>query len=360
MSENQEDRSSEDLTEESSQKAEELRSKGIVSQSKEFTSFIVLFVVGIATFLFSSKIFENLTLFMKEMFQMSHFSSKIFRSDQDMIKYLIKAFQLMIYIVLPISFLGFFFGIIASLIQVGVVFSINPLTPDFNKINPMEGIKKLFSKKQLMEFLKITGKLIVVLGLSYFLLKKKVFESSQNYGLEPFSVLSDIKDISSFFFSKTLIVLFCFSLGDYIFQKFAYGKKIKMTKEESKREHREKEGDPKIKGRIRMIQREMSRKRMMQSIKKADVIITNPTHIAVAIYYDKNKMSAPRVVAKGADFLAQKIKEVAVESKVPLIENVSLARTLYKTVKIGQAIPRNLYQAVAEVLAHIYKIKSKF
>ena len=297
---------------------------------------------------------------MKEIFQISRFSGKEFNSDKDTVKYMLKSFKLIIYIVFPVSFLGFFSGIIASVIQTGVVFSFDPLMPDFNKINFIEGVKKFFSKKQLIELLKVVFKLFVVLCISYFLLKNKIFESSKSYGLDPFSILNDIKSISYSFSVKFFIVLFFFSLSDYIFQKFAYSKKTKMTKEEAKREHKEREGDPKIRARMRMIQREMSRKRMMQSLKKADVIITNPTHIAVAIYYNKNQMSAPRVVAKGADFLAQKIKEVAVESKIPLIENVSLARTLYKTVKIGQAIPRNLYQAVAEVLAHIYKIKSKF
>ena len=132
-----------------------------------------------------------------------------------------------------------------------------------------------------------------------------------------------------------------------------------MTRQEAKQEAKEQEGDPLIKSRIRTIQREMARKRMMAAVKKADVIITNPTHIAIALSYDKDKMVAPRVVAKGADFMAEKIKKIAGEAGIPMVENVPLARAIFKSVKVGQVIPRNLFQAVAEVLAYVYKLKNK-
>jgi flagellar biosynthetic protein FlhB len=136
-------------------------------------------------------------------------------------------------------------------------------------------------------------------------------------------------------------------------------KGMKLTKQEAKQEFKEREGDPLIKARVRSIQREVARRRMMNAVKKADVIVTNPTHIAVAIVYDRSKMDAPRVVAKGADFLAQKIKKIAADAGVPLVENVPLARTLFKSVKVGQQVPRALYQAVAEVLAHVYRLKNR-
>ena len=134
---------------------------------------------------------------------------------------------------------------------------------------------------------------------------------------------------------------------------------MRVTKQEAKQEAKEQEGDPLIKARIRSVQREMARKRMMQAVKKADVIITNPTHIAIALQYEKDKMVAPRVVAKGADLLALKIKEIAAQANIPMVENVPLARAIFKSVKIGQIIPRNLFQAVAEVLAYVYKLKNK-
>jgi flagellar biosynthetic protein FlhB len=158
----------------------------------------------------------------------------------------------------------------------------------------------------------------------------------------------------------TLIgVLGIFAAIDFSIQRFQYNKSLRLTKAEAKQEHKEREGDPQIKARIRAIQRDMARKRMMNAVKKADVIITNPTHIAIAVVYDREKMMAPKVIAKGADFIAQRIKKVAAEAGIPLVENVPLARTLYKTVKTGQYVPRALYQAVAEVLAYVYRLKGK-
>ena len=154
-------------------------------------------------------------------------------------------------------------------------------------------------------------------------------------------------------------VLAVFAAIDLFFQKREFGKQVRVTKKEAKQEAKEQEGDPLIKSRIRSIQRDMARKRMMKAVKTADVIITNPTHIAIALCYDKDKMVAPKVVAKGADFMAENIKKIAREAGVPLVENVPLARAMFKSVKVGQVIPRSLFQAVAEVLAYVYKLKNK-
>jgi flagellar biosynthetic protein FlhB len=153
-------------------------------------------------------------------------------------------------------------------------------------------------------------------------------------------------------------VLLVFAGIDLFLQKREYGKQVRVTKQEAKQEAKEQEGDPLIKARIRSVQRDMARKRMMQAVKKADVIITNPTHIAIALQYDKDKMVAPKVVAKGADFMAERIKQIGRENGVVLVENVPLARAMFKAVKVGQVIPRNLFQAVAEVLAYVYKLKN--
>jgi flagellar biosynthetic protein FlhB len=146
---------------------------------------------------------------------------------------------------------------------------------------------------------------------------------------------------------------------DFAYQKFKYRKSLMMSKQEVKQEHKQREGDPLLKARMRSLQREMARKRMMQDVPKADVIVTNPTHIAVAIKYDADKMAAPRVVAKGADLLAQRIKDVAKKNGIPMVENVPLARALHKSVKVGGSVPRALYQAVAEVLAYVYRLKGR-
>lgn len=153
--------------------------------------------------------------------------------------------------------------------------------------------------------------------------------------------------------------LFVVAALDFAYQKFKYRKSLMMSKQEVKQEHKQREGDPLLKARMRSLQREMSRKRMMADVPKADVIVTNPTHIAVAIKYDADKMAAPRVVAKGADLLAQRIKEVAKKNGIPMVENVPLARALHKSVKVGGSVPRALYQAVAEVLAYVYRLKGR-
>jgi flagellar biosynthetic protein FlhB len=155
------------------------------------------------------------------------------------------------------------------------------------------------------------------------------------------------------------IGLFVVAALDFSYQKFRYQKSLMMTRQELKQEHKQREGDPLLKARIRSLQRERARKRMMQDVPKADVIVTNPTHIAVAIKYDYEKMAAPRVVAKGADLMAQRIKELGKKNGVPLVENVPLARALHKSVKIGGTVPRSLYQAIAEVLAYVYRLKGK-
>jgi flagellar biosynthetic protein FlhB len=178
-------------------------------------------------------------------------------------------------------------------------------------------------------------------------------------GVEAPGMLGEYGRVGRVVFFSLFGVLSVFAAGDFWLQRHEYQKQLRMTKQEAKQEHREREGDPQIKARIRSVQREMARKRMMEAVKKADVIVTNPTHFAVAIQYDRVSMGAPKVVAKGADFLAQKIKKIAAEAGVPMVENVPLARTLYKKVKVGQAIPRALYQAVAEVLAYVYRLKGK-
>jgi flagellar biosynthetic protein FlhB len=217
----------------------------------------------------------------------------------------------------------------------------------------------LISFKQLIEAARLIFKMAVVLSVAYYLVKSEVLFAPHHVGGEVGYLLTAYGKTAKGIFFALIGVLSIFAGIDFGFQKLEYNKNLRMTKAEAKQEHKEREGDPQIKARIRAVQREMARKRMMQAVKKADVIVTNPTHIAVALVYDKSNMSAPKVVAKGADFVAQKIKQIASDAGVPLVENVPLARTLYKTVKVGQSIPRALYQAVAEVLAYVYRLKKR-
>jgi len=261
-------------------------------------------------------------------------------------------------LVLVLMLTSFFVAIAASASQAGLTISWEPLGFHFEKLSPQKGLSRLFSKNGLMELAKSLAMLIIVSTISYKVVVKYL-------PLYPRLVLMDVRQLIywiSFItyqvFLRTAIFLFLLSLVDYRFQKYRFLEGLKMTKQEVKDEHRDMEGDPLVRGRIRRIQREMARKRMMTEVPKADVVITNPTHYAIALSYKMESMAAPQVIAKGVGFLALRIKELAQKHQIPIVENKPLAQTLYKTVELGQFIPPDLYRAVAEILAYIYKAKN--
>lgn len=360
MAENQDERSSEDLSDEASPyRLEEMRKRGQVAQSKELSGLLALLAAGVATYALSPKIGTDVIGFMREVFQ-ADLSSKMDLSSATVVGSLFtKALKLMLVIGLPISLAGFAIGALGSFMQIGSIFSTEPLTPDLNKINPIKGLQRIFSMKQLIDGLRMTVKTIILAFIAYLIIKAEIFQSPGHIGEEAGTLLGSYGRAARVMFLSLCGVLLVFALLDFAHQRWDYLKQAKLTKQEAKQEHKEREGDPQIKARIRSVQREMARKRMMAAVKTADVIITNPTHIAIAIIYDRANMAAPKVVAKGADFLAQRIKKIASDAGVPLVENVPLARTLYKTVKVNQYIPRALYQAVAEVLAYVYRLKNR-
>ncbi len=263
-------------------------------------------------------------------------------------------------ILFPILLVFLVFSIAANLAQGGLVFSANPLAFHFEKLNPQNGLKRIFSKNGIVELLKSLLILSIVSIICYQVIAKHL-------SLYPRLILMDVRKlfywtttISFEIFLRVAILLIIVAIADYCFQRYRFMEQLKMTKQEIKEEFKEMEGDPTTKGRIRKIQREMARKRMMADVPTADVVITNPTHYSVALSYKMESMDAPKVVAKGVGFLALKIRELAQEHGVPLVENRPLAQTLYKTVEIGESIPGNLYKAVAEILAFVYKAKNAF
>jgi flagellar biosynthetic protein FlhB len=360
MAENQEGRSSEDLSDEvSPYRLEEYRRKGMVAQSREVTALLGLLAAGATAYVMSPKMGESLGNFMQEVFR-TDLSSRLDLGAPDVARGLfMKGIHVGLMAAAPICIAGFVLGVVGSFVQIGSIFSFEPITPDLEKLNPISGFQRVFSFKQAVDGLRIFLKTIVVGLVAYALVRSETFHSHEYMGAEPYVILSALARIAKTIFLSMIGVLGIFAVIDFIYQKFEFNKNLRLTKQEAKQEHREREGDPQIKARIRSVQREMARKRMMQAVRKADVIVTNPTHFAVALAYDKNSMAAPRVVAKGADFLAQRIKKIASEAGVPLVENVPLARTLYKSVKVGHPIPRALYQAVAEVLAYVYRLKNR-
>ena len=359
MAENQDsERSREDLTEEASPyRIEEFRRKGMVAQSREVAGLAALIAVGVATYVMAPQMGIQMAEFMREVFRTDLSARADLGSASVVGGFLMKAIKIMLAVGLPVCLAGFVIGAATSFMQVGAIFTFEPLTPDLSKINPIAGLKRIVSMRQALDGVRTIFKTVVILLVSYTLVKTQVLRAPAYVGNEPLTLIALYGSAAKAIFLSLVGVLSVFAAIDYGMQRREYSKNLRMTKAEAKQEHKEREGDPQIKARIRSIQREMARKRMMQAVKKADVIITNPTHIAIAVVYEKDSMAAPKVVAKGADFLAQRIKKIAGDAGIPMVENVPLARTLYKTVKVGQVVPRVLYQAVAEVLAYVYRLK---
>lgn len=249
-------------------------------------------------------------------------------------------------------------GAASSIVQVGFLQVEDALTPKFDKMNPVEGFKRVFSLRAVVEALKGILKMAAIGMVLYFLLRGEVHQI-------PYMMSFSIEQICTYVGAVIVKllggvggVMLVLAGADYFYQRWELEKKMMMTKQEVKEEHKQREGDPMIKSRIRRIQREMASKRMMADVPTADVVITNPTHIAVVLKYSDN-LPAPQIVAMGADHVAEKIKEIARENNIPIVENKPLARTIFKTMKIGQVIPRELFVAVAEVLSYVYRLRRK-
>ena len=260
---------------------------------------------------------------------------------------------------LPFFIVGIVIAVGINMLQFRFQVSTKPLKPKFSKLNPISGAKRLFSKEKIVELLKSIAKIILIMAIVYSTVKDDWVYLVQFYGMPLNQAIELIGSVVINMGLKISLVFMIVAFADLFYQRRKFNNDIKMTKQEVKDEYKNAEGDPQIKGKIRAKMREASQRRMMQDVPKADVVITNPTHYAVAIRYDAATGTAPVVLAKGADYVAQKIKEIARESKVEIVENKPLARMLYANVDIGQEVPPELYQAVAEVLAMVYKMQGK-
>ena len=360
MAENNEDRSPEDLSDEpSAHRLEDFRKKGQVAQSKELVALFVAIACGLTLFSMAPSIGKQIIAFMVEVFGQDLVIKPGSNMEALVGSRLLQVVKVFSMIGLPIAAVGFFLGIAGHLSQIGFLFTAQPMMPDFEKINPLAGVKRLFSMKNLIETFRVTFKGAVLCWVAYSILKTAILQSPDLLFKHPAAIFDVVGTAGKSLFLSLCGILAIFASVDLFLQKRDFGKQVRVTKQEAKQEAKEQEGDPMVKARIRSIQREMARKRMMSAVKKADVIITNPTHIAIALAYEKDKMVAPRVVAKGADLMAQRIKQIASEAGIPMVENVPLARAMYKSVKVGHIIPKNLFQAVAEVLAYVYKLKNR-
>lgn len=351
-----EDSDAEKTEEPSQQRIDDFRKKGDVALSRELNSVLILAACLLTLSLSIVFIYEEMTKFIEWLYTLdiaTAFTEKSLKTITT------RTVVTGLKCAAPVSLVALCVGVASHLAQIGFLYSPEILELDFDRINPLNGFKRLFSMKALVETVKGIFKFVVIISIVYVYMKDDLARYNGFMHLELYQ---------GFMYGKTLLLKMSFAILmgmaviavlDFAYQKISYNNKLKQTKEEAKREHKEQEGNPEVKNRIRQIQREMSRKRMIQDVKTADVIVTNPTHISIVLKYDQESMVSPMVVGKGADNLAMKIREIAKEHNVPIVENVMLARTLYKTVKVGHPVPRTLYKAVAEVLAFVYKLKKK-
>ena len=248
-------------------------------------------------------------------------------------------------------------GVVGSVVQSGPVLATKALSPDFSRINPLRGLRRILSRRSLVELVKSVAKLGIVGYVVFQAFQDKFLYLVTLSGSDISNAAAVISDVAMEILLKAGFALLALALLDYGYQRWEYEKNIRMTKHEVKEEMRQSEGDPKIRGKIRQQQRQIAARRMMQDVPKSDVIVTNPTHLAVALQYRPESMHAPRVVAKGQRLIAERIKDVARQHGVPVVENKPLAQALFKTVEVGSEIPPALYHAVAEILAFIYSLR---
>ncbi|MGE5390562.1 MAG: flagellar biosynthesis protein FlhB [Deltaproteobacteria bacterium] len=333
---------------------EDARKKGQVFKSADLNSAVILITGSVLLYLTMASMIDILRSF-----------TSLYILDRTMqdfsVQYaselLLEVIYIMARMLLPILVGTFIAAFAISYLQVGAVISSEALTPKLERINPIEGFKRIFSRRALMELVKSLFKVGITGYIVYTVIKKYYYLFPRFLDME---LTATCKAFGAVVFEMAIKVGVCFvilGLIDYIYQWFEYEKSLKMSKHEVKQEYKQAEGDPLIKSRQKQIQREFAMKRMMSEVPKADVVITNPTHFAVALKYEFEAMDAPVVVARGQDFVALRIKEIARQNNVTIVEDPPLARTLYYSTDLGDAIPEELYQSIAEILAFIYKQK---
>jgi len=335
-------------------KREDARKKGQVARSREVSSIAILAAGTIYLFFNAGELIEKLGGNIRRTFIGI---PRIASGDIGLAVYMSQTVQDLLIMISPLMIILLMVSVAANLLQTGFIFSVEPLTPNLSKIDPVNGLGKLFSKRSMAELLKSVLKILIVGWAVFSTLKNDYSLLMPLMYQENVQILAMLGRISLKVVSRACYVIFVLAVLDYIYQKWEYEHNLRMTKQEVKDENKQTEGDPLIKTRIRSIQREMARRRMMKEVPKADVVITNPTHYAIAlIYKPEEKMSAPKIIAKGADKIALKIKEIAANHDIPMVENKPLAQNLYK-LDLGQEVPPQFYQAVAEILAYVYSLR---
>lgn len=345
-----------DKTEEpTDKKRRDARNKGQVARSQELNAAFVLLAGFFAIRLLWEDIYTDIADYSAYIF--ANLATTTVSAESAM-QIFLGIVELLAKTAFPIMLGITIIGLGINFYQVGLVISTEKLEPKLDNLNPINGFGRIFSKRSLVEMIKSLFKILIIGFFLYWYLKDEIpFTPYFIFYDLPYS-LAEIADKIFTMAFQVIGVIIVLGIADYAYQIWQTTQDLKMTKQEVKDEYKQTEGDPQIKGKIRQKQRQMAMSRMMQEVPKADVIVTNPTHFAVALLYEQG-MSAPKVIAKGQDLVAQRIKDIARENNVAIVENKPLARALFDTVEIGGFVPEALYKAVAEVLAYVYKLKHK-
>ncbi len=335
------------------QKKQEARKKGQVAKSTDLSQVSTLLVGIIVLRMLFKFYYEVLYRYFTVTFmELDMKSFSIEKLDEIGIKALI----VMITVVSPVLLSILIAGLITNYMQVGFLFTTEPLKPSFEKINPIKGLKNLISLKKIVELFKSIIKLVIIGVYAYTVIKSNIVKLLKIPYKGFFESFTMVFMVAYNIAIKITMSLFIVALLDYFYQKWEFNKSLKMSKQEIKEEFKQTEGDPQIKSKMRAMQRELLKKKMIQDVPDATVIITNPTHLSIALKY-KDGMRAPIMIAKGADHLAMKIREIAKENNIPILENKLLARALYKSLEPGDEVPEEYYKAVAEVLRYVFNQK---
>lgn len=337
-------------------KRQDARKKGQTAKSQDMNTAIGLLAVFLFLFFGSSYIGNHIYKFFRHSFQ-RYMSIELTENNFQMI--VIEVLKEIAIVLGPIMLVAFLAAIGANFAQIGLLFSTESISPKLEKLDPIKGFKRIFSMRAIVELIKSILKISFVGTATLVVLWTRIDEV---LGLSFKSVGAAVKVIVNLTLQMGLvasIALLFLAFFDYLYQRFDFEKNIRMSKQDIKDEYKNSEGDPLIKSKIKQRQREMAMRRMMQDVPKADVIITNPTHFAICLKYDEDKHDAPYVIAKGVDYLAEKIKQIGKEHEIIMVENRPLARALYDQTEIGDTIPEEFFKVVAEILAYVYRIKNK-
>ena len=335
-------------------KREDARKKGTVARSQELNTAFVLLIGFLIVRILWEYIYVNIAEYTVYLY--SHLSQST--STEGISELFIGIMILLAKTVLPIMFAILIIGLAINVFQVGLMISTERLEPKLDNLNPINGFGRIFSKRSLVELIKSIFKIIVIGFFLYLYLKDQIPLLPQFIFFDLPHSLATAADIIFTMAFQVVAVIMVMAVADYAYQCWQTTQDLKMSKQEVKDEFKQMEGDPQIKSKIKQKQRQMAMQRMMQEVPKADVIVTNPTHLAVALSYKKG-MIAPTVVAKGQDLVAERIKQIAREHRILIVENKPVARALYEAVEVGDMVPAELYQAVAEILAYVYRIKHR-